>query len=67
MKLLLAYASGFSLAWLGLLSFFAGLAVWPRDGAFLPLLAGLALVLASVRPLLALVRQYIPPADRPRL
>jgi len=64
MKLLLAYVFGFSLAWLGLLSFFAGLAAWPRDGAFLPLLAGPALVLASVRPLLALVRQYLPPAGR---
>jgi len=67
MKLLSAYALGFSLAWVGLLSFLAGLAAWPRDGAFLPLLAGLALVLAAVRPLLALVRQYLPPADRPGL
>ena len=64
MKILLAYASGLSLAWLGLISFFAGLAAWPRDGAFMPLLAGLALVLAAVPPLLVLVRQYLPPAGR---
>jgi len=66
-KLLLAYALGFSLAWLGLLSFLAGLDAWPRDGAFLPLAAGLALIWAAVPPLLALVRHYIPPAERPRL
>jgi CHASE2 domain-containing sensor protein len=67
MKLLLAYVLGFSLAWLALLSLLAGLDAWPRDGAFLPLLAGLALLLAAARLLLALVRQYIPPADRPGL
>ena len=64
MKLLLAYALGLGLAWLGLISFMAGLAAWPRDGALLPLGAGLALILASVRPLLVLVRQYLPPGDR---
>jgi uncharacterized membrane protein HdeD (DUF308 family) len=63
----LSYVLGFSLAWLGLLSILAGLAAWPRDGAFLPCLAGLVLLLAAVRLLLALVRQYIPPADRPGL
>jgi uncharacterized membrane protein HdeD (DUF308 family) len=67
MKLLLTYVFGFSLAWLGLLSLLAGLDAWPRDGAFLPLGTGLAVILAAARLLLALVRQYLPPAGRPRL
>ena len=64
MKLLLTYALGLSLAWLGLLSILAGLDAWPRDGAFMPLGAGLAALLAAARLLLALVRQYLPPAGR---
>jgi uncharacterized membrane protein HdeD (DUF308 family) len=60
MKLILAYVLGFSLAWLGILSVLAALAAWPRDGAFMPFLAGLALLLAAARLLLALVRQYLP-------
>ena len=58
MKLILTYALGLSLAWLGLVSVLAGLDAWPRDGAFMPLAAGLALLLVAARPLLALVRQY---------
>jgi hypothetical protein len=67
MKLLLTYILGFSLAWLGLLSFLAGLEAWPSDGAFLPLGTGLAVLLAAARLLLAFVRQYLHPAGRPRL
>jgi CHASE2 domain-containing sensor protein len=66
MKLLLAYVFGVSLAWLGLLSILAGLTAWPRDGASLPLGTGLAVLLVAARLLLALVRQYLPPAGRPR-
>ncbi|MCL2029067.1 MAG: hypothetical protein FWG97_01405 [Deltaproteobacteria bacterium] len=61
MKMLCAYVLGHGLAWLGLLSLLAGLTAWPRDGAFLPLGVGLALVLAAARFLLVLVRQYLPP------
>jgi CHASE2 domain-containing sensor protein len=67
MLLLLAYVLPHGLAWVGLISILAGLAAWPRNGAFLPIMAGLAFLLAAARLLLALVRQYIPPADRPRL
>ena len=60
MKILFAYLLGHGLAWLGLLSLLAGLSAWPRDGAFLPLGVGLALILAAAPFLLALVRQYLP-------
>jgi len=64
MKLLLTYVLGLSLAWVGLISFLAGLAAWPREGAIVPVGAGLAVLLVAARLLLALVRQYIPPAAR---
>jgi uncharacterized membrane protein HdeD (DUF308 family) len=64
MKLLLTYSLGLSLAWVGLVSILAGLTEWPRDGAFLPVAAGLTVLLAAFRLLLALVRQYLPPSGR---
>ena len=59
MKFILTYVLGLSLAWLGLVSLLAGLAAWPRDGAFVPAGAGLLLLLAAVRFLLSLARQYL--------
>ena len=63
MKLLFTYTLGLSLAWVGLISILAGLDAWPRDGAFLPVGAGAVILLAAARLLLALVRQYLPPAN----
>jgi CHASE2 domain-containing sensor protein len=60
MRLLFTYVLGLSLAWLGLLSLLAGLYAWPRDGVFLPLGVGLAVLLVAARLLLSLVRQYFP-------
>jgi hypothetical protein len=64
MKFIFTYVLGFSLAWVGLLSFLAGTTAWPRDGAFVPLGAGLAVLLVAARLLLSLVRQYLLPAGR---
>jgi CHASE2 domain-containing sensor protein len=61
MKLILTYTLGLSLAWLGLISLLAGLAAWPRDGAFMPLGAGLTILMIAARFLLSLVRQYLRP------
>ena len=65
MKLIILYISGLSLAWLGLHSFLFGLAFWPHDGALMPTVVGLALILLAARLLLALVRIYLPPKDPP--
>ena len=64
MKLLFLYITGLGLAWLGLASLLAGLFAWPRAGALTPAGVGLLILLAAARLLLALVRQYLPPAKK---
>ena len=56
MKLILTYALGLSLAWVGLISLLAGLTAWPRDGAFMPVGVGLLLLLAAARFFLSYLR-----------
>ena len=56
MKLILIYALGLSLVWLGLISLLAGLEAWPRDGAFMPVGVGALLLLAAARFFLSYLR-----------
>ena len=64
MKLLLLYAAGLGLAWVGLASLLAGFFAWPRAGALVPVGVGLLILAVAVRLLLALVRQYLSPAGK---
>jgi hypothetical protein len=61
-KFLFLYGLGLASAWVGLVSLLAGLEAWPRDGAPVPVAAGVMILLVAVRLLLGLVRLYRPPA-----
>ena len=64
LKLLFLYVTGLGLAWIGLCSLMFALSHWSFQGAMMPLLAGLLIMLIAGRFLLALVRIYLPPKNR---
>ena len=64
MKLIIFYCTGLTLAWLGLNAVLVGVGNWSRDGALVPVLAGLMVLWLAVRALLATIRLYLPPKDQ---